>query len=170
MGLGGSDIIVGGAGADNLQGNTGADIILGDSGAVVLDLDLDLDLDLAMLNVIETAGVISGQQIGEELRLSRSACRRRLRRLRDEGRIVIAGSGSAIRYRLPRLIQRGAALGTREHAVLQLVVAQGQVGRDEVCESLGVSARTANRALTVLVKTGLLSARREGRIVRYEVM
>ncbi|MBN2800629.1 MAG: hypothetical protein JXX28_15915 [Deltaproteobacteria bacterium] len=81
--------------------------------------------------------------------------------------VEVIGSGSATRYRRPVWADAGEALGEREQAVLRLVVARGQVGREAVCEVLGVSARTAQRVIAELLRRGLLLAAPRGRRVLY---
>ena len=121
--------------------------------------------DDSILDLLRERGEATGKEIRAGLRLSKSAAQRRLRRLRNQGKVELIGVGASSRYR----IRSGWAPGLddRERVALDLAAGPGGVSRQSLSAAIEVSDRTASRLLKRLVARRLLVAQRDGRDVRY---
>ena len=126
----------------------------------------DTVTDGAILDMIRLGGEATGKEIRDELRLSKSAAQRRLRRLRNGGEVELIGVGAGSRYRV-RADSPAAALDDRERLALDLAAGPPGVTRQSLSTAAAVSDRTASRLLKRLVVQGRLVAERDGRDVRY---
>lgn len=123
------------------------------------------DIDAELIALLESSVEVSGPEVRDVLRLSKSAAQRRLQRLREAGKVEKVGSGNGVNYRL--VADSACGPHPRERQVLELVDAKGWASRRSVCDATGLSDRSASRVLKSLVESGALRQRRAGREVRY---
>ena len=126
----------------------------------------DTVTDGAIVELLRRREEATGKEICDELRLSKSAAQRRLRRLGNAGHVELIGVGAGSRYRV-RVGGPEPALDDREQLAMSLAGSPSGVTRQTLSAAAALSDRTASRLLKRLVAQGRLVAERDGRDVRY---
>jgi len=124
------------------------------------------DLDQEIVDLLGRRGEASAKEIRDSVGLSKSACQRRLSKLRGARRIEKLSGGSGNRYRLSASSPRDG-WDERSEVALRMAGSEMGVTRQELADAACISERTASRVLQRLVAAGVLIAERRGRGVHY---